>query len=139
MVASFRKKRGTATHESLWAIIELVLVLMILVSVFVYLLGIKDNSSFHKTYLVRDTALVVDALYAAHGSVVYTYVLDSHSFMLTYRDQRVYAKESDKDQGSFYWYADDEAYGRLDASLDNPSIILFTKDITPRQKSFGEE
>ncbi len=67
------KSKAGMTHDQFFIIFDLILAGVVFTSLLFFINGIKDNSIFERNYIARDTALLLNTLYAAPGDVSYLY------------------------------------------------------------------
>lgn len=67
------KKSLLIVHEVLYLIFEIIVVIIVFLLTFSYVSDIVNNDFLEKNTLTRDSALIMDAVYAAPGDIVYCY------------------------------------------------------------------
>ncbi|MBW2970900.1 hypothetical protein KY320_01935, partial [Candidatus Woesearchaeota archaeon] len=85
-----------------------------------FIRDINNNTIFEKNYLARDTAMVINTLYASPSPIVYNYPENISGFSIRFSSHRAQIKDksSDMDEvAKIYWYAD-----VLGKELDIPNI-----------------
>jgi len=135
----FRGKRGF--EHSLWTIVEIVLVIMIVVSMFFFIKGVKENRFFERSALSKDTALLVDTIQSVPGDVLYTYThsgIDMSRYQFNFDKYKVIVKDTDSVLKNTYpYYNDDALADAYTVPIDKPGKIQFMK--TSGELKIGQE
>lgn len=114
-----RSRKGME-HEMFFTAFELMLVAVIGLALFNFINSAAAGSIYEKSYLSKDMALTVNALYAAPGEVVYNYNENVKLFILDFKPGKleVYRKDEGQLPHAFYLYAEDTKAGLRYKTLD---------------------
>jgi len=82
-------KRGTITTSALWFMFDIVLAVVIFFLLSSFVDRAAETTTFEKNFLARDTALLVETLYAAPGTVELDYTQDSLWFTFNFQENIV--------------------------------------------------
>ncbi|MCP3683004.1 MAG: hypothetical protein GY861_09965 [bacterium] len=113
----FRKKRGQVTIETM---IELFLATLIVIGLMTYVGNATSDTTFHKMFLARDVALLLDSVYAAPGDVDYIYYLGENTFRFDIGESKVVVSELDGTRSKSYTYAEDSLMTNPTWSTETP-------------------
>lgn len=122
-----RDRRG-AIKLSLEFIIELFIIAVIAIAFFVKISDIASSDVFEKQYLSRDLGLLIDSVYAAPGSLVYSYSSFDNNFSASIKDNVISVSTHNKTGSAVRFpYVDDSkvATSFERDSFDNVSISFF--------------
>jgi hypothetical protein len=125
----FRSKKGV--EHALWTIIEIVLLMLILVSMFAFIRSVKENRFFERSALSKDTALLMDTLQSLPGDVFYTYHhqgFDTTRYTFSFNKDEVVVKDSDSILNNRYpYYDDDNLINLYPGPIEQPKQLQFKK------------
>ena len=117
-------KKGVS-RQYLW-VFYLILNVIILVSLLTVVNGLFDGSGYFKDYGSRDTALVVDVLYASPGDVTINYdKKGNHTFKF---DKGLVKIKGDALGINRYSYVEDRFVDLTDNSKEGSDKLIFTKN-----------
>ena len=109
----------------------LVVLVIILLGLFNYVNNLADKTTFNQDYLVRDVALVLNAVYASPGDIEVRYFVPENNFIFIIGDGLVTIREKGDvlNKRSYPYQEDSYIESNLDdiLELENPSGILFSK------------
>lgn len=130
----FRSIKGKrATVQLYMNFFELILAAIILVTFFLFVKGIRENTTLEKNYLARDIALTIDAVYAAPGEISAAYPTDElkddanmNKYIVELKDNLVRVREPAEQISKIYWFADN-SQTVIDESFRLKSQLVITK------------
>ena len=82
-------KRGNIEEYVMTVLIELVIVLIVFASVFIFIHKSAQTNIFEKRFLSKDMALAIDALYAGPGNSIITYSDDTFELSFDFKGSKV--------------------------------------------------
>ena len=71
--APLLRSKKAISHEMFLNVFELVLATIVMLALLSFVKSVVNNSIFEKNYLSRDTAILLNTIYAAPGDVSYSY------------------------------------------------------------------
>jgi hypothetical protein len=122
-------KKGTEERLYFWVFYFVVLII-ILLGLFNYVNNLADKTTFNQDYLVRDIALVLNAVYASPGDIEVKYSVPENDFIFIIENGLVTIKEEGDvlNKRSYSYQEDNYVESNLDdVELKSPKVILFSK------------
>ncbi len=129
MKKRFLDKKGTGDTLGEYAIIiwEIMVFVVITLALLMYVRDLSEKTIFEKNFIARDTAMVVNTMYASPYTTVYLYPENTSMFTLRFNDQRVEVFDLDESEiGKIYPYADEESH-QIEQELKGVETIRFNK------------
>src|SRR3989338_6630309 len=83
-----RNKRGME-HEIFFNIFELALAAIVVISLFLFISDVVEQTIFEKNYIARDLSVLANTIYAAPGGVFYIYDEDVSKFIVDFAPGKV--------------------------------------------------
>ena len=125
----FKAKEGL-DHELFFTAFDIILASIVLLALYNFVTDAVELTLFEKHYVARDTALLINALYAAPADVTYTYAEKLDGFSIDFSRQRVsIIANSQKDTPIFYPYSENAKRPvSYSPSSANPYMIVFTTE-----------
>lgn len=91
---SSKKAQGEATEETIYPIIGAAIAIFMMVQLLSAINGLSQNTFFHRGFLERDIASVIDSLYASPGNIIIDYDKDTSWFSFIFGENSVNAYEN---------------------------------------------
>ena len=149
-VRFFDSKKGMDI-ELMFNVFELFVVFMAASILYYFINSEADSSNFEKQYFARDSALMLNTMYASQGDIEYGYYEKADSFIFDFKPNKaeVYHENEPKESGVIsYPFAEDKNYNFVYKTLRMPTKITFEKKknnievfgiakLPPREGDFG--
>jgi len=118
--------------ESIWWLIDIIILLMVLSFIFSYIGEVGEQTSFQKRFLANDLALMVDTLYASPGNIYINYPQNTLWFGVSFTTNQVEVFEKEKDSPNLK----ETAYFLEDKNVDFVYESFIPKERYKEKKSF---
>ena len=137
----FNNKKGIS-HDLFFNVFELILAAIVIIALFQFVNDVAEQTIFAKNYFARDTALLVNALYAAPGDVAYAYNENTSKFIFDFNSNKLTVYEegdSEDNRNILYFYAENENTPFQDTALisEEGKRIKFSKSGTSLAAGIG--
>ena len=124
-----KKRAGKRGFElSLWVLIETLIAAVVIVIVFQFITGVRDDTLFEQRYMARDIALLMDSVSSVPGDVYYTYEsrgLSDYDYIFSGNTIRV-TKPGEEIGGSYVFYYDNSHALDMGA-VESPNMLYFSR------------
>jgi hypothetical protein len=119
-------RRGNITHESYFAMFQLLWVIMVVLTLLQYTKNVATDLGFEKRFTSIDLALITTTVFYSPGTVKYMYfpIEFPVSIIYSFRGNLVNVKEPSEELNMLYWFLSDRNMENLSATVHPDTVNM---------------